>query len=385
MNIRQSVLIRILYFLVFCCTASWLPVLADFCHNKGLTPSQISLVLSTTPIMMFAVQPLYGFLADRFGYKKSLLIASSLASISYLVYLIDDGFYWILLSTFLMSIFYNTIQPLLDSISLNLVEVDKKLSYGSLRVAGALGWSFTGLVIGQVIDQFDIKFIFLVSSISMALFFVFVFLMKNENQENIVVETLTLKGASRLFKNKQLLLLLAIVLLVSVAGTSIWNFYSLYMKANGASATLVSYGLSLQGLVEIPFFYFSARIIARLGMRTTLLITVIATAIRLVLYSVTTTPEFALPVELLHGVSWSLFWVVCVELVYKLVQKEVLATGQSLLYAAYYGAGAVLGNYWVGYLSEMGLSLPVLFLVNAVVVLIAFILIVVALRTNPQN
>lgn len=385
MNIRQSVLIRILYFLVFCCTASWLPVLADFCHNKGLTPSQISLVLSTTPIMMFAVQPLYGFLADRFGYKKSLLIASSLASISYLVYLIDDGFYWILLSTFLMSIFYNTIQPLLDSISLNLVEVDKKLSYGSLRVAGALGWSFTGLIIGQVIDQFDIKFIFLVSSISMALFFVFVFLMKNENQENIVVETLTLKGASRLFKNKQLLLLLAIVLLVSVAGTSIWNFYSLYMKANGASATLVSYGLSLQGLVEIPFFYFSARIIARLGMRTTLLITVIATAIRLVLYSVTTTPEFALPVELLHGVSWSLFWVVCVELVYKLVQKEVLATGQSLLYAAYYGAGAVLGNYWVGYLSEMGLSLPVLFLVNAVVVLIAFILIVVALRTNPQN
>jgi PPP family 3-phenylpropionic acid transporter len=209
--------------------------------------------------------------------------------------------------------------------------------------------------------------------------------MKNENEENIVVETLTLKGASRLFKNKQLLLLLAIVLLVSVAGTSIWNFYSLYMKANGASATLVSYGLSLQGLVEIPFFYFSARIIARLGMRTTLLITVIATAIRLVLYSVTTTPEFALPVELLHGVSWSLFWVVCVELVYKLVQKELLATGQSLLYAAYYGAGAVIGNYWVGYLSEMGLSLPVLFLINAVVVILAIILIVVALRTNPQN
>ena len=371
--------------MVFCCTASWLPVLADFCYNKGLSAAQTSLVLSTTPIMMFAVQPLYGFLADRFGYKKSLLIASSLASISYLVYLIGDGFYWILLSTFLMSIFYNTIQPLLDSISLKLVEVDQQLSYGALRVAGALGWSFTGLVIGQVIDQFDIKFIFLVSSISMALFFVFAFLMKNENEENIVVETLTLKGASRLFNNKQLLLLLAIVLLVSVAGTSIWNFYSLYMKANGASATLVSYGLSLQGLVEIPFFYFSARIIARLGMRTTLLITVVATAVRLILYSVVSTPEFALPVELLHGVSWSLFWVVCVELVYKLVQKEMLATGQSLLYAAYYGAGAVIGNYWVGYLSEMGLSLPVLFLINAVVVILAIILIVVALRTNPQN
>ena len=179
MRIQQSVLIRILYFLVFCCTASWLPVLADFCQNKGITPVQTSLILSTTPIMMFAVQPLYGFLADRFGYKRSLLIASSLSSISYLFYLIDDGFYWILLSTFLMSIFYNTIQPLLDSLSLKLVEDDKQLSYGSLRVAGALGWSLTGLLIGQVIDQFDIRFIFLVSSISMAMFFVFALLMKN--------------------------------------------------------------------------------------------------------------------------------------------------------------------------------------------------------------
>jgi PPP family 3-phenylpropionic acid transporter len=385
MGIQPSVLIRILYFLVFCCTASWLPVLADFCQNKGLTPVQTSLILSTTPIMMFAIQPLYGFLADRFGYKRSLVIASLLASVSYLFYLIDDGFYWILLSTFLMSVFYNTIQPLLDSLSLKLVEVDKQLSYGSLRVAGALGWSITGLVIGQVIDQFDIRFIFLVSSISMAIFFVFALLMKNGNEEKLSVETLSLKGASRLVLNKQLVVLLTVVLLVSIAGTSIWNFYSLYMKANGASATLVGYGLSLQGLFEIPFFYFSARIIARLGLRTTLLITVLATAVRLVLYSVVSTPSLALPIEILHGISWSLFWVICVELVYKLVQKELLATGQSLLYAAYYGAGAVMGNYWVGYLTEIGLSLPALFLVNAGVVLLAVILIVTALRTNPQN
>ncbi|MEY3178560.1 MAG: hypothetical protein RJB42_801 [Bacteroidota bacterium] len=385
MLINPAILIRVLYFLVFCCTASWLPVLADFCQDKGLTPAQISLVLSTTPIMMFVVQPFYGFLADRFGYKKSLLIASSLAAVSYLFYLVDDGFYWILLSTFLMSVFYNTIQPLLDSLSLQLVEKEKRLSYGSLRVAGALGWSVTGLIIGQVIDQFDIQFIFIVSSVSMVLVFICALFMQHDAEEKLKVESLTLKGAAQLLKNKQLFLLLAVVVLVSVAGTSIWNFYSLYMKSNGASATLVGYGLSLQGLFEIPFFYFSARIIAKLGMRTTLLITVVATALRLVLYSVVKVPLAAIPIEVLHGVSWSLFWVICVELVFKLVQKELLATGQSLLYAAYYGAGAVIGNYWVGYLTATGLSLSALFLVNAGVVMLAVILIVTALRTNPQN
>ncbi|MEY4628653.1 MAG: hypothetical protein RLZZ595_979 [Bacteroidota bacterium] len=385
MQIRQSVLIRILYFLVFCCTASWLPVLADYCNSQGLTGTQTSLVLSMTPIMMFAVQPLYGMLADKVGYKKSLLFASLFSSFSYVLYLFGDGFAWILLATFLMSVFYNTIQPILDSLSLRLVEQDATFSYGTLRVAGALGWSVTGIIIGQVIDQTDISWIFLVSAISMALFFLFSLFLKEKATGEIKIESISLKGAFELFKNTKLLLLLFSVLLISIAGTSIWNFYSMYMKENGASAALVGYGLSLQGLFEIPFFYFSAWIISRLGMKTTLLVTVIATAVRLILYSITDNPNMALPIEVLHGISWSLFWVICVEWINKLVDANWLATGQSLLYAAYYGAGAILGNYWAGFLSDTGMQLSEIFLINAALVAFVFILIAVVLRTNRQN
>ena len=42
--------------------------------------------------MMFVVQPFYGMLADRFGYKKTLLFSSLLASICYVFYLFDGGF-----------------------------------------------------------------------------------------------------------------------------------------------------------------------------------------------------------------------------------------------------------------------------------------------------
>ena len=385
MQVKQSNLIRVLYFLVFCCTASWLPVLADYCADQGLSGTQTSLVLSMTPIMMFAVQPFYGMLADKFGYKKSLLLASLFSSFSYALYLFGNGFAWILLATFLMSVFYNTIQPILDSLALQLVKRDSSFSYGTLRVAGALGWSITGIIIGQVIDQAHISWIFLVSSISMVLFFLFSFFLKEESENSIAIESVTLKGAFSVMKNGQLLLLLFCVLLVSVAGTSIWNFYSLYMKENGASASLVGYGLSLQGLFEIPFFYFSAWIISRLGMKTTLLITVLATAIRLFLYSFIDTPTMALPIEILHGISWSLFWVICVEWINKLVNANWLATGQSLLYASYYGAGAVIGNYWTGYLAETGLKISEIFLINAGLVIAVFILIATVLRTNRQN
>ena len=78
-----------------------------------------------------------------------------------------------------------------------------------------------------------------------------------------------------------MIFLLICVFLISAGATTIWNFYSIYMKENGASASLVGYGISFQGLCELPLFYFSARIIGRLGIKTTLLITVFATAFRM--------------------------------------------------------------------------------------------------------
>ena len=136
---------------------------------------------------------------------------------------------------------------------------------------------------------------------------------------------------------------------------------------------MVGYGLSFQGLCELPIFYFSARIILRLGLKTTLVITVLATVIRLILYYFIETPVASLPVELLHGFSWSLFWVVCVEYVNKLVDEHWLATGQSLIYAAYFGIGAIASNYWTGYFINRGMMVQEIFLLNAGIVAVVAI------------
>ncbi|MFI5132499.1 MAG: MFS transporter, partial [Chitinophagales bacterium] len=189
------------------------------------------------------------------------------------------------------------------------------------------------------------------------------------------------KNLKDVVNNRSLLFLLFCVFLVSASATTIWNFYSIYMKENGASASLVGYGLSFQGLCELPLFYFSAKIIARLGLKTTLVITVLATTIRMLLYSVIKNPIAAIPVELLHGLSWSLFWVACVEFVNKLVNEKWTATGQSLLYAAYFGAGAIAGNYWTGYLSgNLKMRISDIFLFNAGIVLGVVILLLLFLK-----
>lgn len=374
---KQAYILRGLYFLVFCCTAAWLPLFADLCAAKGFSGTQTGLLLSATPFMMLALQPFNGMIADRLGYRSSLSTAALLTGVSYLGYLYDGGFYWMLFVTLLMSFFYNNLQPILDSLSLQLSHVSSKISYGSLRLAGAAGWSFTGILAGQLIERTDIHIIIWIASASMLLVFLLSLSLQSVKKEK---EEVTPPPISSLFQNRSLLFLLACVFLVSAGGTTIWNFYSLYMKENGASASLVGYGLSLQGLCELPFFYFSASILFRLGVRTTLFITVMATSLRLFLYSAISYPPAAIPVELLHGISWSLFWVACVEYVNRAVPAVWMATGQSLLYAAYYGAGAIAGNFWTGWLSDMRITYASIFLWNAVFVCAVAILILLFIK-----
>ncbi len=370
--------IRIIYFLVFCCTGAWLPKLYDYCGYYGLSGSQSALVLSITPIMMFAVQPIYGFMADKLGYKKTLLISTLLASISYLGFLHIGSFTWLIFVTFVMSLFYNTIQPVLDSMALQIAKHNPKFSYGSLRFYGAAGFAFTTIITGQVIDAVDITVIFIVSAITMFYAFVFSFFLNNEAHEKVNENAYS--NIWGVIKNPSLLFLLFCIFLVSVGATTIWNFYSTYLKDNGATDSLVGYGLSFQGLCELPIFYFSARIILRLGLKTTLIITVLATVIRMLLYNIIKTPIATLPVELLHGFSWSLFWVVCVEYVNKLVGEKWMATGQSLLYAAYFGIGAIVGNYWTQYFIDNGMKVADVFLINAGLVLLVVILMMIFIK-----
>lgn len=384
MHISEANRLRILYFLVFCCTAAWLPIIAEFLKNSGLNAWQSSVVMAITALMMFLVQPFYGVIVDKYGYKKCLLWASLLASISYLGYLVGNSFWWLVFITAVMSLFYNTVQPILDSLSLQLSQNNPKFSYGKLRIAGAAGWAFTGIITGYLIDVNSTTVIFLVAAVCMFLTFLFALPLKTERKQ--VQETSpSFQYVGKLLRIKTLSFLLICVVLISWATQVIWYFYSIYMKENGASAALVGYGISFQGLCELPLFYFSAAIIGRFGMKTTLLITIFVTTGRMLLYSVVKNPQTALAIEILHGISWSLFWAVCVEFVNRLVPEDKRVTGQSLLYAAYYGAGTIAGNSWANYLSESKMKIAEVFLLNAGIVFVVGILILIFLKGERRK
>jgi PPP family 3-phenylpropionic acid transporter len=238
MNLSEANKLRILYFLVFSCTASWLPIFADFLKDQGLSGLRIGIVLSVTPIMMFAVQPFYGMLADRIGYRKCLIFSALLAAGCYAFYLLPGGFAYYFLLTILMSLFYNTLQPVLDSLSLNLAEKNPSFSYGTLRIAGAAGWAFTGIIVGYYIDVLSTTVIFAFSAASMFLTFVFAFFLHDDSSDKRLVQNQSFRNAGKIFAQPTLIFILVSVFLISVGATTIWNFSFIYLKKIEVSASL---------------------------------------------------------------------------------------------------------------------------------------------------
>lgn len=59
---------------------------------------------------------------------------------------------------------------------------------------------------------------------------------------------------------------------------------------------------------ELPFFFLSSFILKKLGHINTMNLVLIGLGTRLILYSTLTSPWFALPVELLHGLSYGVFY-----------------------------------------------------------------------------
>ena len=155
-----------------------------------------------------------------------------------------------------------------------------------------------------------------------------------------------------MLRDRRLIIFLAIVFFYGVGTAPVWSFFGVYLKDIGASRRLMGIAFGLDAAIELPFYFFSNVFVKRFGPRRVLTFAVLMFAVRLFLYSFISTPVLAVSVELMHGLSYSLFIVSAVEYVNELVPAAWRATGQSLYAAACFGAGTLAGNTFAGYLYD---------------------------------
>ena len=338
---------KALYFFYFAALASLLPFLVLYFESLGLSGRQIGVLNSLYPLMALVAAPVWGLLADATGRSKALLMLAATASLLVLLIPTTTNYVYLIVLSGLFSLFVAPLVPMLDHTVLGLLS-GQKGRYGRVRLWGAVGWGLSAPVVGSVTDQAGLAWAFY-SFGGLMLGLVMVV-------SSLKIPPVETKDRSRpAFSSFLTSSWLAFLLLAFLGGVSLnvtGNFLYLYMADLGASGRIVGASLTVSTLSEIPFMFFSRGLLKRFKARPLLLFALLIFVLRLVLYSFITVPWLLLPVQLLHGASFSLLWVAGVAYADSLAPASAGATSQGLFSAVVMGLGGVVGSLVGGVLYD---------------------------------
>lgn len=330
---------------------TWMSFFNIYLQQIGLSGAMIGLVGGVRPASMLISQPLWGVLADLWGRQRVLLLTLALGGLSLVGYMAGASLAFVLLWTIVFAGLSSPIGSLIDSLVLDHLAHRPGQTFGVMRVWGAVGWMVMAIVTGLAVAGRDLRVVFVLAGL-MLLAGVAPARTLHAQATTAQSQAQTWRGAAIVLRNRRLLAALGVAVLAQMGIASYYTFFAVYLAELGASRPLIGFSSTVQGLSELPIFLLSGVIIARLGARRTLVLSLSIFAVRFYAYSVLDQALPAIAFGLTHGVSFSLMLVAFIGYVNQLTPVEWRATGQALFWAAFWGAGAIAGNAWAGLLYD---------------------------------
>jgi len=156
----------------------------------------------------------------------------------------------------------------------------------------------------------------------------------------------------KVLSNRTLLILLAIAFAWRVTSAGYYTFFTIYITDMGASPTMVSVAWALGLVGEVTVLRLSNRIAGRVGISGLLAMGLLGSALRWFAYSLAPGPEWTLPFQVLHGLTFGATTTAAVLAVDRIFPTELRSTGQGVLNMVMWGLGGLLGSLAVGVLFQ---------------------------------
>jgi MFS family permease len=178
------------------------------------------------------------------------------------------------------------------------------------------------------------------------------------------------QGLRSLLKDMRWRLFLLVVFVSGVGSSVLSNYLFLRMKDLGASTTLMGLALTVATISELPVFFYSGALMKRWGARSLLVFSLFVYVIRALLISILPAAWMILPVQLLHGLTFSITWAAGVSYARQIAPAGMSATAQGLFSGIFFGLGGSVGALLGGMLYQ-AVGSALMFRYVALVVLVA--------------
>jgi hypothetical protein len=330
-----------LYNFIFYITMAAFGYFNIYFQDAGLDSFQIGLVNAIPRIFALLLMPFWGFLTDYFHENKKVLFITLTGTLLTVIFFPQTtSFKILMLLMFFYTLFQNPIIPLSDSLLLDYLG-DKSNHYGKFRLWGSAGYMLSVSVMGYFLEATSSANLFYVYAVILILsMFLLKFLPKSERE----IEVLNPGDFKKIFKKRRLLYFLFFVFILQTAMNANYSYFPLYIVAHGGGEFLIGVALTVSSASEILAFFFSDRIIKGNKFSSIIVIISIGFIIRWLLLSFFPFTPIILFSQLLHSITFGLFFAVGVDYVDKISGEKFRATGQNLYAGVFMGLSAISGS-----------------------------------------
>ena len=347
-----------------------------FLLEKGFPPSQVGVLLALGNLLSCTLQPILADRADRAGGNILVPMTVGLTGLCILCFgaiqLIPMPM-WLFGLLYLLGIFtFDSMMPLMNSISVSCNTSGRTINYGLCRGIGSLAFSFAALAIGEVIARFGgdgmILIVLALLVLNMVVTLGYPKLEKARTTKQANLECCSIPVFFRRYKWYCLSLLGVILLAMFHAMTE--NYLIRVVEPLGGDTGSVGIALFIATVIEMPVLIFFDRVRKRIPDTRLLKLAGLSFSLKAVCFIVAPSIEAIYAIQLLQATSYAFLSPTQLYYANNKIAPADMVKGQAFITASY-TLGCALGNFAGGQLLDF-FSVTVMLLAGVVMAVLGW-------------
>ncbi len=335
------------YFSYFAVLGALIPYWGLFLHGRGFDAIAIGELMAILLATKIVAPNVWGWVGDHIGHRMRIVRFASLVSV-----LAFTGMYWaesfwaIAVVMALYSFFWNASLPQFEVVTFSYLK-ERVARYARIRVWGSIGFMVTVVLLGLLVDRQGSEVVLPAVLMIFAMVWLSTLVVRDPDPSP---HPQVQPSLAEVLRRPAIIAFFLAVFLMQASHGPYYAFYSIFMKDQGYSETLIGQLWALGVLAEVALFIVMHHILVRYGARLVLIVSLLLAAWRwlLIAYGADSLP-LVLFAQLLHAATFGSFHAAGIHLVHHYFRGRLEGRGQALYSSVSFGAGGALGSLLSGY------------------------------------
>jgi MFS transporter, PPP family, 3-phenylpropionic acid transporter len=369
--------LRRLYALEGAVFSTFLPFFVLWLRDRGFSPSEIGVILSSSALVGVIAAPVWSSVADRrAGTVRTLQLAFvSAAVLAIALALTGSAFLAVVGVAAALAVAQAPPTPLTDALAMRTLGPERLHGYGSFRLWASFGWGVGSIAFGALFQAAGLGLMLPVYAAGAVGAAAYVGLFPRVRPPARGEATSRFGAVGEALSTVPGFALFLLGMFVFGASTrASWDYVPLQIQAGGGGAFLVGVASGVSAFVEIPFMRSSGSLIRRFGMRGVFAAGAGVYVAASLGWAVVTSAAGVTAIRIGIGMGFGLTYVTLVVMTGTFVPDRLRNTGQTLLAVCSFGLAPVVGSL-IGGLVYQHVGPTQLFLGSAVGIAIGTVIV----------